>query len=105
MATDTSTLVEVLVATGLLTSLSEVVRWYLTGRGRAKVDQAKVVQGMALDLLKPLHAELDTAQDRLRELNRELESVLGWAIIAHSLLDAHSIPYPPPPEPLARRKS
>ena len=110
-ATDTSTLIEVLVATGLLTAVSETVRWFLTGRGRAKVDTAKVLQGMSLDLLKPLHEELDLANasaDRLRQsmssLEAEMESVLGWAIIARTLLDSHGIDYPAPPEPVLKRR-
>lgn len=111
MSGESSTLVEVLVATGLLTAVSESVRWFLTGRGRAKVDQAKIVQGMALDLLKPLHAELDeatTAAARLRrelaDLDSEMQSVLGWAITARALLDSHGIPYPAPPEPVLTRR-
>jgi len=100
----TSTLIEVLTATGLLTAVSETLRWWFGGRGRQKIDQAKVVQGMAIDLLTPLHAELDTAQARLRDLNAELESVLGWAIIARALLDAHKVEYPPPPEPVFRKR-
>lgn len=103
--------VAVLVATGLLTAISETVRWFFSGRGRQRVDQAKVVQGMALDLLAPLHAELAEAQKQvsqvrtdLQTLDSELQSVLGWAIIARALLDSHKIDYPTPPAALRRTR-
>lgn len=108
---DLQLLVTILVATGLLTALSETVRWWLTGRGRQKIDQAKVVQGMALDMLQPLHAELAEAQRQVNEVRRdlqtldsELQSVLGWAIIARALLDSHHIEYPTPPPALRQRR-
>lgn len=99
---ESGTLLELVVAGGLFSALAETVRWLLGGRGR-KVDQAKIVQGMAIDLLKPLHTELDTAQARMRELSLELESVLGWAIIARALLDSHQITYPPVPDRMSPR--
>src|SRR5690242_8997330 len=104
-------IVAILVATGALAAITETVRWWLTGRGRQKIDQAKVVQGMALDLLKPLHAELAEAQTQvakvrsdLQTLDSELQSVLGWAIIARALLDSHKIEYPTPPPALRRTR-
>lgn len=97
MATDIGTVVPILVATGILTAVSETVRWYLQGRGRQKVDSAKIVQGMALDLLTPLHAELDLCRTDLASLRAELEQVLGYAILAHALLvDDPRAPVPPP---------
>lgn len=103
--------ITVLVATGLLTAVSETIRWWLSGRGRQKIDTAKVVQGMALDLLQPLHAELAQAQSQvaavrrdLATLDHELQSVLGWAIIARALLDSNHIDYPTPPEALRRTR-
>jgi hypothetical protein len=104
------TIVTILVATGILSAVTETVRWYLTGRGRAKVDQAKIVQGMALDLLRPLHDELDQAnlamanlRKTVQSLDAELESVLGWALIARALLDHHHIEYPEVPQALIHR--
>ena len=103
-------IVTVMVATGALTAISEGIRWWMTGRGRQKIDQAKVLQGMALDLLQPLHAELAEAQRQvaavradLATLDSELQSVLGWAVIARALLDSHEIPYPQPPAVLRKR--
>lgn len=97
MTTDIGTIVPVLVATGCLAALSETVRWFLQGRGRAKVDSAKIVQGMALELLTPLHTELDLCRADLGRLRAELEQVLGYAIIAHALLvDDPRAPTPPP---------
>jgi hypothetical protein len=103
-------LIPLLVATGLLTALSETVRWWLQGRGRQKVDQAQIVQGMALNLLAPLHAELDEAsrsavslRAQLRDIEAEMESVIGWALYARNLLDAHSIEYRPVPAAVQRR--
>lgn len=95
-------LIEVLVATGLLTAISETVRWRL-GRGKERVDNAKIVQGMALDLLQPLHTELDGVRKRVRQLDAELEAVLGWALIAHALLDANNVRYPEVPKPMIDR--
>lgn len=99
---DFGILVEVLVATGILTAISETVRWRL-GRGKERVDNAKIVQGMALDLLQPLHGELDAVRARVQLLDAELEAVLGWALIAHALLDQNKIPYPEVPKTLSQR--
>lgn len=99
-----------LVSTGLVTAIAEGVRWWFTGRKRGKVDSAQIVQGMALDLLQPLHAELAEAQSQakalrtdLQHLDMELQSVLGWAVIARALLDSHGVEYPTPPPVLRRR--
>lgn len=99
--------IEVVVAAGLFTALAETMRWFLGGRGKARVDNAQIVQGMAIDLLAPLHAELDTCRSSLRDLRLELDSVLGYALIAHALLETpkvkaavidsgRRIPEPPP---------
>lgn len=84
---DAATLIEIIVAAGVFTALAETVRWFLGGRGRQRVDNAKIVQGMAIDLLRPLHEELATCQTSLSDLRRELDSVLGYALIAHALLE------------------
>lgn len=99
--------IEVIVAAGLFTAFAETVRWFLGGRGKARVDNAKIVQGMAIDLLAPLHAELADCRASLRDLRIELDSVLGYAIIAHALLETapvkeavrrsgRTMPHPPP---------
>ncbi len=100
---DVATLVEILTASGILTAGSETVRWWL-GRSRTKVDSAKVVQGMALDLLQPLHAELDratrdmaTLRTNITESDRALESVIQWALAARTILDTHGLTYPEVP--------
>lgn len=99
--------IEVVVAAGLFTALAETMRWFMGGRGKARVDNAQIVQGMAIDLLAPLHAELDTCRTSLRDLRLELDSVLGYALIAHALLETppvkkavldsgRTMPQPPP---------
>lgn len=106
---DVSTLIEVLVATGFLTAVGELIRWWF-GRGRVKVDQARVVQGMAIDLLKPLHTELAEARSQivslrsdLTTLEGEMSSVISWALTARTLLDSHQIDYPPVPARIRAR--
>jgi len=92
-------LLQVLIATGALTAMSETVRWFL-GRGKTRVDDAKVVQGMALDLLTPLREELARSLAKAEDLGAELDSLLAWAVMARALLDAHHIAYPPVPQSL-----
>jgi hypothetical protein len=101
---DATTIVQILVGGGLLSAISETIRWWV-GRGKTKVDSAQVVQGMAIDLLKPLHEELtrcNTEVARLRsqvgDLDRELELIISWALTAKGLLEAHNIEHPPMPE-------
>lgn len=84
---DIATLVEVMVASGLLTAVTETVRWLTAGRGRQRVDNAKIVQGMAIDLVQPLHTELDACRARLADLASELDAVLAYALICHALLE------------------
>lgn len=106
---DISILLEIVVASGLLTAISQTVLWYL-GRGKAKVDSAKVVQGMALDLLRPLHTELEranhTAADcraKLRRLETEIEIVIEWAVAVRLILDHNHLDYPTVPEIIVAR--
>jgi hypothetical protein len=109
---DSSNLIELLVAAGMFTAGAETVRWFLGGRGRQRVDNAKIVQGMAIDLLRPLHEELASCQTSLTDLRRELDSVLGYAIIAHALLETPKVKeavhasgrtMPQPPEQVLHR--
>lgn len=106
---DTGQLLTLLVATGVLTAIGEIVRWYL-GRGKGKVDSAKVVQGMALDMLKPLHdelantaAEVTLLRDTTRHLTMQMEAVLVWAVSVVAILDSNGISYPQVPEPVRAR--
>lgn len=113
---DTGTVLEVIVSTGILTAIGETIRWWL-GRGSSRVDNAKAVQGMALDLLKPLHDELErttakvaaanvqveACQTKVIEIERELDAVVLWALLAKSLLDEHAVSYPPVPAPVRAR--
>jgi len=103
---DNGTLLEVLTASGVLTAISETIRWYL-GRGKTRVDSAQVVQGMALDLLKPLHEEVNRCnkeitdlRGKVREVSDDLDAVVQWALTARSILDANTLPYPALPAPL-----
>ena len=102
-AFDAALLLELLVAGGLISAIAETVRWFFGGRGRARVDNAKIVQGMALDLVAPLHEELDKANVRLTNLRAELEQVMAYAIVAHTLLEQNNITGPPPPPNILRR--
>lgn len=95
--------IAVLVATGFLTALGEAIRWWF-GRGKVRVDQARVVQGMAIDLLSPLHQELAEARKQtaairadLHDLESEMSTVISWALTAKRILDNHQIDYPPVP--------
>lgn len=99
----TAAILQVLIAGGLLTAISETARWFL-GRGKTKVDSAQVVQGMAIDLLKPLHEELvrvnsdvSRLRSHVRDLDNELELIISWALTAKGLLEAHHVPHPPMP--------
>jgi len=90
---------QVVIATGALTAISETVRWFL-GRGKSRVDDAKVVQGMALELLLPLRSELTLATGKVTDLSAELDALLAWAVMARALLDSAHIAYPPVPKAL-----
>lgn len=77
-----------------------------------KVDSAKVVQGMAIDLLQPLHQELTLANQRADELNiklneveRNLDSIVTWAFTVKSILDANHIAYPNVPQVMLVRQN
>jgi hypothetical protein len=104
---DIPTLLELLVVGGVFSGLAETARWFISGRGRARVDNAKIVQGMAIDLVQPIHIELAACRANLADLRLELDSVLGYALIAHALLETapvkaavlasgRTIPSPPP---------
>lgn len=90
---------QVVIATGLLTAISETVRWFL-GRGKTRTDDAKVIQGMAIELLLPLRGELDRTTAKVTALSSELDSLLAWAVMARAILDAHTLAYPPVPASL-----
>jgi len=92
--------IEVMISAGFFTALAETLRWFLN-RPKARIDDAKVVQGMAVDLLKPLHDELARAnaevtdlREKVREADEAVHSMLQWAMAAKALLDKHGIEYP-----------
>lgn len=120
---DTALIIELLVSAGVFTAIAETVRWFL-GRGKSRVDNAKVVQGMALDLLKPLHDELSlaaaevsrlrtevsaarseasTARSEVRVARNEIEALVVWVVAAVSILEENHLEYPTVPSP-AREK-
>ena len=103
-----STLVEIISMSGTLTVLSGVVSWWLN-RGKTRVDSAQVVQGMALDMLKPLHEELAAAQADIASLRKQSNDVrdafsalLVWAQQVKMLMDHHNVEYPPIPDNVRR---
>lgn len=107
---------EVLVGSGVLAGLVGAViggvKWLFGGRKRARVDNAQIVQGMALDLLGPLHSELNLANadmKTLREalaashqemdaLKQDIADVVSWALMARALLEDNQIDYDPLPK-------
>jgi hypothetical protein len=109
-ALDVGTVVEVLVAAGVFTGIGEFARWLFSGRGRARVDNAQIVQGMAIDLIQPLHTEMDGLRGQVDDLRHradalrtELEQVLGYAILCHELLLGNPNA-PRPPQSVLRKK-
>lgn len=116
MSVDAATVVEVLVASGVFTSAASGLQWFFT-RGRAKVDGAKVVQGMALEMLKPLHDELDGARAEVKSLRQDVHSaqaecakvrrhfeiLLGWALTLRDILEENQVNYPPVPPAVKER--
>lgn len=100
---DLGLVVELLVAAGLMTAIAETVRWFLGGRGRARVDNAKIVQGMAIDLVEPLHSELEGVRKKVRQIDADMEALLGWAIVAKAILDGNHLGYPAVPDVLVKR--
>ena len=94
-----SVVLQVIIASGMLTAVSTTIRWLLT-RKSGHVDEAKVIQGMALDMLAPLNAQLATMTGKATDLSSELDSLLAWAVMARAILDAHSLAYPPVPAAL-----
>jgi len=108
---NTSVIVEMMISGGFFAAIGEGVRWYL-GRGKTRIDNAQVVQGMAIDMLKPLHEELDrlngelaSMRERVTEADRALSAVIEWALAAKRILDQHSIDYPMVPDVILRRES
>lgn len=108
---DSSAIVTILTSITLATAFGETIRW-LANRGRSKVDTAKAVQGMALDLLSPLREELARTQTEMASMRTtvtrvqmELEAVIAWALAARAILDQNAIDYPPVPSPLNQHRN
>lgn len=100
------TLVEVLISSGVLSGSGAFIKWFFTGRGRTRIDNASLVQKMAINAIEPitkLQDQVDILRGKVSDLSLELDSVLGWALIVHVLLDQNEIAYPPIPKPLVER--
>lgn len=103
-----TTLISILVAAGAFSAMAETLRWFLT-RGTARIDSAKVVQGMALDMLTPLHNELAATAEEVKTLRKQvydaqgdIEALVAWAVAAKHILDSHELEYPPVPQAIHR---
>lgn len=98
---------ELLVAVGFFELIRAVVL-RIVNRRKVITDAAAVVQGMALDLLTPLHRELESANRqtaelrvKLNTLEDELGQMVRWARGALDLLERNGLVLDPP-TPLRR---
>lgn len=111
--------VQILVGLGVGGGLIETWRWFFGGgRGKARIDNAKIVEAMALDLLKPLNeqvawatgqvetlretlhstqTELSTVRGQMHRVQNDMEALLTWSLAVKQILDAHGVEYPPTP--------
>jgi hypothetical protein len=92
--------IQSLVGGGVFTAVVQIVRAFLA-RGKAHVDSAEVVQGMALQLVTPFaerlreaDAELDNLRKKFRVLEQQLDAVMDRARLAEDELRKHDIPIP-----------
>jgi hypothetical protein len=99
-ALDAGQWLEVLIAVGVLSTISEAARWVMRRR-KDGVDAAAVIQGAALSMLEPLHKELDLAngqindlRNRLQQLSADLDAALRRAESAETVLMANGLPIP-----------
>ncbi|HEU5046083.1 MAG TPA: hypothetical protein VFT75_18330 [Nocardioidaceae bacterium] len=90
---------------GLITTIYKRI----TGRNKEQVDAAKIVQAMALDMVKPLHEELDRVYAQLQkvrgqsaEMRDEFDKLLAWARAANRELTNNGLSVGPIPVRLAR---
>jgi hypothetical protein len=111
----TPDIIQILVGLGVGGGIGETWRWFFGGaRGKAKIDNAKVVEAMALDLLKPLNDQVSWASGQVQTLQRDLldaqkqvhrlqgdlESMYAWALAVKAILEDNQIVYPPVPTPV-----
>jgi outer membrane murein-binding lipoprotein Lpp len=99
--------IEGLASGGVFTAGFQAVRAWL-GRGKTRVDQAQVVQGMAIDLITPykervteinaevdeLHDVVDELRKKIRALMDQLDATMDRARRAEDELLKHGIPIP-----------
>jgi outer membrane murein-binding lipoprotein Lpp len=107
MSASWATLIGGLASGGLFTGLVQVFRAW-RGRGKTQVDQAQVVQGMAIDLITPykarvteinaevdeLHDVVDELRKKIRALMDQLDATMDRARRAEDELLKHGIPIP-----------
>lgn len=86
--------VEIIIALVTLLGGAATWKWYFGDRKRERVDNAKVVNDMAVatvkELLAPITAQaadlrhqLEKCEERATQLEHHLEQVLGYAYLAH----------------------
>lgn len=92
-------IVEVMVAAGFFTAVSETFRWFFN-RPKARIDDAKIVQGMAVDLLRPLHEELNRVNAEVVTLRGNVQEAVQWMLAVRDIMDRNRIEYPDFPSEL-----
>jgi outer membrane murein-binding lipoprotein Lpp len=99
--------IEALASGGVFTAFIQLGRSW-RGRGKTRVDQAQVVQGMAIDLITPykarvveinaevdeLHDVVDELRKKIRALMDQLDATMDRARRAEDELLKHGIPIP-----------
>lgn len=98
---DTSTFVEIVSLSGILTVAGGVVQWWLN-RGKQRVDEAQIMQGMAMNMLTPLNDQLKIALAEVGELRGQVQDLsdivtlfLIWYKQVTAVMDEKQIEYPP----------
>lgn len=80
---DWSVVTEVLIASGFFAGVPQMVRWVRSHRStdeqraqaREDLSAAKMIQGISIDLLRPLHDQLDEANRQLSAANQQVREL------------------------------